>query len=64
MTPEQKAVLASLMASYERMLELSEQLTPTERAELDAWEKAHLGDGVTCSSDWPGWAAVLARLSH
>jgi hypothetical protein len=60
MTPEQKAV----MASFERMIELSKQLTPAERAALEAWEKTHLGDGVTGSSDWPGWTAVFERLSH
>lgn len=60
MTPEQKAILAS----YERMIEMTQQLTPEEREALAVWERANLGDGITGTSDWPGWDAVFARLSH
>ncbi|MFZ5531441.1 MAG: hypothetical protein ACOY4U_10390 [Pseudomonadota bacterium] len=52
------------MASYERMVEMAQHLTPEERSALAEWERANLGDGVTSTSDWPGWEAVFARLSH
>jgi len=51
--------------SFERLAVLNENLTADERAELIAWEKANVkGDGVTATTDWPGWQAVIARVSH
>ncbi|MBY0240093.1 MAG: hypothetical protein K2X55_12335 [Burkholderiaceae bacterium] len=51
--------------SFERLALLNENLTADERAELLTWEKVNVkGDGVTATTDWPGWQAVIARVSH
>ncbi len=49
----------------ERMLKTYESMTDTEKHDLHAWEaKWVTGSGEFGSSDWPGWAAVHARLAH
>lgn len=55
-----------LTAHYaERMISAHQRMTETEKQDLYAWEARHLGiDGQACSMDWPGWAAVYARLEH
>lgn len=51
--------------SFERLMLLNENLTQVERAELLAWETANVkGDGVKSTTDWPGWQAVITRISH
>lgn len=51
--------------SFERLAILNENLTGAERAELMAWERANVkGDGAVATTDWPGWQAVIARVSH
>ncbi len=39
----------------ERMNAYHTALTPEEQEELHRWERAHLGNGQTGTSDWPGW---------
>lgn len=40
-------------------------MSDSEKNELKAWDKAFLtGDGQRSTSDWPGWDAVINRISH
>jgi len=52
------------LLTVERMLSMIPNLTPDEKAELEAWEKVNLGSGGKGTTDWPGWTAVVSRLSH
>src|SRR5690606_12797341 len=42
------------------MLGAHAAMSPTERAELESWERSNLtGDGEIATSDWPGWSRYL-----
>lgn len=51
-------------AFFERFVDAHKRMTAEEIAALEEWEKENLGDGKLATSDWPGWAGVLARLQH
>lgn len=54
-----------ILAKIERVIEASMIMTPQEKAELHDWERRHIrGDGTVGTSDWPGWANIIKRLSH
>ncbi|MCZ8254465.1 MAG: hypothetical protein O9327_02135 [Polaromonas sp.] len=54
-----------LLLTAERMVALSSRMTQEEKDELLAWEREHVtGDGKFGTTDWPGWKAVVARLTH
>lgn len=36
-------------------VETAKAMTPQDRAELEAWEKAHINGHSVGTSDWPGW---------
>jgi hypothetical protein len=50
--------------TVERMLSAHPKMTEDEQKALAEWERANLGAGGKGTSDWPGWSAVCARLSH
>jgi len=56
--------IKSHLAQYERLVTLHPDMTEDERVALHNWERENLGDGNKATSDWPGWAEVIARLSH
>tara|TARA_B100002003_G_scaffold248191_1_gene281430 strand:+ start:6062 stop:6184 length:123 start_codon:yes stop_codon:yes gene_type:complete len=40
-------------------------MSAQEKKALAEWEKAHVtGTGDYATSDWPGWEAVINRISH
>lgn len=56
---------ASQLARYERLAEAIAVMTDSEQAELMEWEKTNVtGDGKYGTSDWPGWTAIVKRISH
>lgn len=60
----QRAIEAQL-ARYERMIKAATVMSDREKAELAEWEKMHVtGDGQFLTSDWPGWDAIINRISH
>lgn len=53
------------LLSTERIVTLYPQMTSEEKNALHDWEKAYVtGAGAIATSDWPGWKAVVDRLSH
>jgi hypothetical protein len=57
--------IKSSMALLERIAAAGKIMTKEEEITLLNWEKAHVtGGGEFATSDWPGWPAVIARLSH
>lgn len=53
------------LARYERIIKAAVVMTDREKAELAEWEKTHLtGDAPAATSDWPGWVAIINRISH
>lgn len=50
--------------TVERMLSVYPKMTEDEQKALAEWEQSNLGAGGKGTSDWPGWSAVCARLSH
>ncbi|MDU4254516.1 hypothetical protein [Pseudomonas sp.] len=53
------------IARYERMVKAATVMTDQEKAALAEWEKTHVtGNGDFGTSDWPGWEAVISRISH
>ena len=53
------------MARYERIIKAATVMSDREKADLAEWEKAHLtSDGSVATSDWPGWDAIINRISH
>lgn len=50
--------------TVERMLAVHPKMTEEELRALAEWERESLGPGGKRTSDWPGWSAVCARLSH
>ena len=56
---------ASQLATYERLGEAIAVMTDSEKADLMEWEKTNVtGDGKSGTSDWPGLAAIVKRISH
>lgn len=53
-----------LLLTIERIVTLHPKMSETEKQALAEWERTNLGDGVTGTTDWPGWREVIARLSH
>lgn len=57
--------LAPLLARYERIVKAGMAMNDREKAELAEWEKVHVtGDGQFGTTDWPGWDAIINRISH
>lgn len=53
------------LLTFERLLKAHEAMTEAEKAELHAWETQYVtGDGEFARTDWPGWPAVIARISN
>jgi hypothetical protein len=53
------------LARYERIIKAATALSEQERTDLAAWERSDVtGDGQFATSDWPGWDAVIKRVSH
>jgi hypothetical protein len=53
------------LLSTERIVTLYPQMTSEEKYALHDWEKTYVtGAGEFATSDWPGWKAVVDRLSH
>lgn len=44
---------------FQRMATL--QLSPQQRQNLEAWERANLDGHSVATSDWPGWIALIGR---
>lgn len=53
-----------LLLTAERIVRLAPKMTQEERMALAEWEAEHLDGHSVGTTDWPGWAAVVARLSH
>ncbi|MBA5689167.1 hypothetical protein [Rugamonas apoptosis] len=52
-------------ARHERIITAATVMSDSEKNELGVWEQAHAtGDGHYTTSDWPGWDAVINRISH
>lgn len=53
------------LARYERIITAAAAMSDIEKNELAAWERAHVTDnGQSSTSDWPGWDAIINRISH
>ncbi|PPS60243.1 hypothetical protein [Pseudomonas sp. BRM28] len=53
------------IARFERIIKATMVMTEAEKTALAEWEKKHVtGTGEFGTSDWPGWEAVIARISH
>lgn len=53
------------LARYERIISAAIVMSDSEKNELKAWEQVHLtGDNGFATSDWPGWDAIINRISH
>ena len=53
------------LARYERIITAAAAMSDIEKNELAAWERVHVtGDGQRSTSDWPGWDAIINRISH
>lgn len=58
-------VIDAQLARYERIITAVAVMSESEKNELKAWEKNHVtGDDQRATSDWPGWDAVINRISH
>ena len=54
-----------LLLTAERMVAMADQMTQEEKNDLLNWERENVtGDGKFATTDWPGWRAVVARLTH
>lgn len=57
--------LDAQLARYERIISAAVVMSDSEKNELKVWEQVHLpGDNGFATSDWPGWDAVIKRISH
>lgn len=53
------------LVKYERIIKAATALSEQEKADLTEWERGHVtGEGKFATSDWPGWDAVIRRISH
>lgn len=53
------------LARFERIIKAATVMSEQEKKALAEWEKAHVtGTGDFATSDWPGWEAVINRISH
>jgi hypothetical protein len=54
-----------ILFDVERIVAFHPLMTAEEKMELAAWENAYVtGDDRYCTSQWPGWNAVIERLSQ
>ncbi|WP_150306326.1 hypothetical protein [Pseudomonas saliphila] len=59
------AKIEAQLAHYERIVRAAEQMTKQEQDELAEWEKENeTENGEKGACDWPGWEAVVTRISH
>jgi hypothetical protein len=57
--------IESQLARYERIIKAAMAMNDHEKAALTTWEQENLaGDGTLATSDWPGWDAIINRISH
>lgn len=62
---ENPLIVDSQLARYERIIKAATVMTDREKAELAEWERRHVtGAGPYATSDWPGWSAIINRISH
>ncbi|MBM5458729.1 hypothetical protein H8F21_14270 [Pseudomonas sp. P66] len=55
----------SAIARYERIIKAATAMTDAEKVALAEWEVEHVtGSGDHGTSDWPGWEAIINRISH
>lgn len=53
------------LARYERIIKAATVMCEQEKDSLAEWEKTNVtGSGDFGTSDWPGWEAVISRISH
>lgn len=63
--PADEVAAQQQLLSLERLLQAHDSMSPAEKAAFTSWESRFVvGDGVFGSTDWPGWPAVIARLSN
>lgn len=63
--PSTDETAARQLLSFDRMLQAHALMTPAEKAALATWESRFvIGDGALGTTDWPGWPALIARLSN
>lgn len=63
--PSTDEAAARQLLSFDRMLQAHALMTPAEKAAFATWESRFvIGDGAFGTTDWPGWSAVIARLSN
>ncbi|MPQ69469.1 hypothetical protein [Pseudomonas sp. MWU12-2323] len=55
----------STIARYERIIKAATIMTEAEKKALSEWEAIHVtGSGDYGTSDWPGWEAIIPRITH
>jgi len=60
----EKTIEAQLIR-YERIIKAATIMSEREKADLAEWEKTKaLDDASMATSDWPGWEAIINRISH
>lgn len=53
------------IARSERIIKAATVMSEQEKIALAKWEKTHVtGSGDFGTSDWPGWEAIISRISH
>jgi len=52
------------MLTVERIMAMHPKMTDEERDALAQWEHDHLDGASVGTTEWPGWRAVVERLSH
>lgn len=53
------------LARYERIFQAATVMSEQEMVALAEWEKTHFtSNGSFATSDWPGWEAIISRISH
>jgi hypothetical protein len=53
------------IARFERIIKAATAMSEQEKVSLAEWEKTHVtGGGDFGTSDWPGWEAIISRVSH
>jgi len=52
------------MLTVERIMAMHPKMTDEEREALAQWERENLDGASVGTTDWPGWRAVVERLSH
>ncbi|APC19498.1 hypothetical protein BLL42_27585 (plasmid) [Pseudomonas frederiksbergensis] len=53
------------IARFERIIKAATVMSKQEKVALAEWEKTNVtGSGDFGTSDWPGWEAIISRISH